>query len=544
MIVRFDADLRHIYCNPAVEDQLGVPAHAFIGKTPLETGGPRAQAEFVELSLRTALETGEEQEVEQSFPLPSGAKHFLTRIVPERDEQGRIRSLLAITRDITERKQAEDALKESEERFRQFFESLPQLVWTCRLDGTCDFLSPQWVRYTGLPEGAQLGYGWLEQLHPDDREPTLAVWKIAYDSGSDFNIKFRIRRHDGIYHWFYTRAVLLHDLDGRPTKWFGSNTDIDDFAQAEDALRESENQFRSYVETAPIGVFVCDERGRYVLVNPAATTITGYSSEELLAMSIPDLLPLESQVLAAGFFQVVSLTGRTSAEFAFRRKNGDIGTWFLEGVRLSPTRFMGLVTDITESKQAEEALRESEEQYHLLFESASDALFLSATDTGLIVEANTVASELYGYDREELLTKKSTDLSAEPEETQRRTHEAQTTPDQVINIPLRLHRKKDGTVFPVEITARSLSVKGRRLLLVAARDITERRRAEEKLQESEQRYRLLIETANEGILVAQGASLKFVNPIALELTGYTEEELLSLPFLGSFSFQVGKPTLV
>jgi PAS domain S-box-containing protein len=128
-------------------------------------------------------------------------------------------------------------------------------------------------------------------------------------------------------------------------------------------------------------------------------------------------------------------------------------------------------------------LGQSEERYRQLFESASDALFLVSTDTGQIVEANSMALELYGYDRDELLTRTSMDLSAEPEETLRFTYEMQTFPDRILNIPQRLHLKKDGTVFPVEITARRFAWKGHPVLFIAVRDITERKRAEEQIRQ-------------------------------------------------------------
>ena len=112
MIVRFDPHLRYIYCNPAVERQLGIPFHQLLGKTPLEFGTSVEQSQFIDVSLRRTLETGIEQEVEQSVPTPSGLRYFSTRMVPEHDDDGSIISLLAISRDITDRKRAEEVLQE------------------------------------------------------------------------------------------------------------------------------------------------------------------------------------------------------------------------------------------------------------------------------------------------------------------------------------------------------------------------------------------------------------------------------------------------
>jgi PAS domain S-box-containing protein len=124
--------------------------------------------------------------------------------------------------------------------------------------------------------------------------------------------------------------------------------------------------------------------------------------------------------------------------------------------------------------------RQSEERYRQLFEAESDAIFLVDNDSGRILEANNAASVMYGYSREELLTKRNTDLSAEPEDTQRVTQETPTLVDQVVTVPLRIHRKKDGTVFSVEITGRFFTWQGRSVHIAAIRDITERVRSEEE----------------------------------------------------------------
>jgi PAS domain S-box-containing protein len=140
-----------------------------------------------------------------------------------------------------------------------------------------------------------------------------------------------------------------------------------------------------------------------------------------------------------------------------------------------------LQREITERKQMEEALRESEDKYRQLFELESDAIFLIDNESGRILEANTAASALYGYTHEELLAKKNTDLSAEPDETRRVTETTPIIIDQVVFIALRFHRKKDGTVFPIEITGRFFTWRGRPVHIAAMRDITQRRRAEQLL---------------------------------------------------------------
>ncbi len=135
--------------------------------------------------------------------------------------------------ELQRRAEREAQLCNSLARFRTLAETMPQFVWTCDGEGRCDYLGPQWVSYTGIPEAEQLGHGWLENVHPDDRERVDSAWTNSTSTGVPFDVDFRIRRTDGSYRWFKTRALPKHGSDGKITQWLGTNTDIDDLRQAE-----------------------------------------------------------------------------------------------------------------------------------------------------------------------------------------------------------------------------------------------------------------------------------------------------------------------
>ncbi|HYP06531.1 MAG TPA: PAS domain S-box protein [Bryobacteraceae bacterium] len=153
--------------------------------------------------------------------------------------------------DITDRKEAEEALRTSEAQFRVLTESLPQLVWSCLPDGRCDYLSRQWVAYTGIAASEQLDLRWLDRvIHPDDRERTLEHWLGAVAGRHEYVIELRIRGADGEYRWFRGRAVPLRDDGGQAVKWFGTCTDIDDLKRAEEALRNANLELEEFAYVA------------------------------------------------------------------------------------------------------------------------------------------------------------------------------------------------------------------------------------------------------------------------------------------------------
>jgi PAS domain S-box-containing protein len=184
-------------------------------------------------TYHAAFDARRSYEMEYRLQRDDGAwRWLLERGTPNIGPGGEFEGYIGTCIDITEHRETVEALRESRARFKTLAESLPQMIWTCTRDGYTDYLSRQWLDYTGRSEAQQLGKGWLEQVHPDDRVKVEMQWSLVVGTGETFDMSFRIRRVDGAYRWFKTRAVPLRDPAGRILKWFGSNTDIEDFVNA------------------------------------------------------------------------------------------------------------------------------------------------------------------------------------------------------------------------------------------------------------------------------------------------------------------------
>ncbi|MCP4716605.1 MAG: PAS domain S-box protein, partial [Deltaproteobacteria bacterium] len=211
------------------------------------------------------------------------------------DEDGKPVSIMCLMRDITERKQAEDALRESEERYRLLIETSPDAITVTDLSGKLIMANQRNAELHGCERAEELlGLDAFELIAPADRQRAMENTRKTLETGGIKNIEYTMLRRDGTPFSAEISASALVDSAGKPTAFLGVVRDITERKQAEEALRESEEKHRTYIENAPDGIFIADSSGGYVDANQAACRMTGYSRAELLNMSIPELASPES----------------------------------------------------------------------------------------------------------------------------------------------------------------------------------------------------------------------------------------------------------
>jgi PAS domain S-box-containing protein len=239
-----------------------------------------------------------------------------------------------------------------------------------------------------------------------------------------------------------------------------------------DALRESGELYRAYFTASPIALFVSDSRGQYLEVNGAACALTGFGREELLAMSIADLLAGEDAPALAERLVGLLVLGSGRGEIRICRKDGSVRHCLVHASTIGADRLLGLLLDITDRKEAEEKLRESEERFRSLSEAAFEAIFVH--DGGRIVDVNQALCELGGYSWHELVGHDGFELIA-PEHRELVYRNLLSEYDRPFEIE---GMRRDGTRIPIEVQGRSFPYRGQIHRVVAIRDISERKKSE------------------------------------------------------------------
>jgi PAS domain S-box-containing protein len=250
---------------------------------------------------------------------------------------------------------------------RLVVDTIPTLAWSARPDGSAEFFNQRWLDYTGLSAEQALGSGWQVAIHPDDLPRILKRFREALNSGEPYEVEGRFRRFDGEFRWFLFRGSPLRDRSGKVSKWYGTNTDLEERKRAEDALRKSEERWRSVFENSAIGVALSDLNGRFLATNHVYQTIVGHTGEELLAINFLDLTHEEyRQANSALVTELVEGKRRQfQIEKKYRRKDGSL-IWvsnnvsLVPGTEMVPRFIMVLSEDITQRKRTEEALQRSE----------------------------------------------------------------------------------------------------------------------------------------------------------------------------------------
>jgi PAS domain S-box-containing protein len=434
-------------------------------------------------------------ETEPQVIMPDGSRRWLAWIIHAFfDEQGRVQEFQAVGRDITKRKEAEEALRQSELRFRMYTEGSLVGVYVVQ-DERLVYVNPVLAQFFGYTVQEMTGLPALDLVHPEDRN--LVRQKIAERLAGQPSERYSIRgirKNGALIHCELLGRLV--DYQGQPAI-LGSLLDITQRREAEEALRQSEKQYRFLVETMNDGLGAMDEHQRITYINPRITELLGYSEDELIGRQVSVLLDETNRKILQDNLNRRQSGDQTSYELVWTRKDD---SQFPAIVSPKPIfdaqgRFKGsfaIITDITARRQAEAEVRHRERYFRQLTENVSD-IFGLLTMEGKISYINPAINRLLGYRPEQLLGKSAFDL----------VHPDNLTALQELFSRL---KRQTGENFQTEIQVQhrngswhTWSVKGRNLLhdpvvkgiVINAQDITEQKSLEAALKQSTQKLRSL-----------------------------------------------------
>jgi PAS domain S-box-containing protein len=433
----------------------------------------------------------------------------------------------------------EKRLKESEERYRTLVETMNEGLVIVDRAGVVLFVNDRMCELMGYGRAELVGNQAISFFDEKNQE-TLRRELSQSSSGINMaGFEITVTAKGGGKVPLIASITALRDSRGAYKGSFGVVADITERKRAEEILRQSERRFRDLVELLPHFVFELDLNANIVFMNRGGLEGIGYTQEDIeKGLNVIEVIDQSDRDrIMLNFSKILQGERSHGNQYMMVRKDGAKAPIISYSVPIlsegRPIGVRGVAVDISEIRDAHEALRESEEKYRSLFENAGDAILIleaDGEDAGKIVRANRAAAEMHGYSLDEIVGLNISDLDA-PEEIRiiperiRRIQTGEWIKDEIH------HRRKDGTIFPVEITAGLLSFRDHSYILAIDRDISARRRAEEAIRASELKYRTILETIADGYheVDLQGA-LMLANDSLCKILGYPREELLGRSF--------------
>jgi len=464
-----------------------------------------------------------------------------------------VESVLGSARDITERKHSEEALRKSEEKYRSIFNTFDDLYYQTDMNGIITTLSPSCKKITGWEPSELIGLQ-VTNLYPYPEQRKLLLDHMFVNGEvHDYEVILRNKKGENL-NVSVTSHVVRNEA-GEPVAIEGALRNITERIRVENALHASEVRFRTLADFLPVMVFETDLNGMLTFGNRLILPVFGIDPSAIGSdiNVLNYIVPEEREMARENVKKMYAGIPRSSNEYTLIRHDGTtfpamISTSAIQEDRTkAPVGMRGVIIDLTERKEAEKALRESEELFRTLFNNASDAIYLHEMrpdgKPGQYIMVNEIACTRLLYSREELLrmspfdivsiahTRSMADISREIRKTGQATFDA-------------VHRRKDGSEYAVEINAHLFDLQGRQVSLSIARDITERKQMEDAIRASEQRLHAIIDGAAIPLFVInRNHEVIYWNRMLARYTGIPEEDILGTKEIWKAFYDMPRPIM-
>ena len=536
---------RNIYSNREVADFLGYSpeqVQAFGSSLFDNILHPEDAAAVANHHSRFAsMIAGEISEIEYRMKNADGQWHWLKSrdVLFSQSGSGSNIQILGTAEDITDRKQAVEALQESERRYQTLANISPVGIFRTDTTGSTTYVNPSWCEISGLSFDEALGYGWLDAVHPEDRIKIERGWQEDNQALKPSKAEYRFLHSDGTTSWVIGIAVPEINAENQVTGYVGAIADITYRIEAEEALRESEERYRTMVQILPDGITIHTD-GIIVYANDSANKIMKVNSRKPpIGRSIYDFIHPDFREITRKRIQRSVDKQKTiePIEQVFLTHDGKPITVLVTATSfkyLGKKSVLTVFTDISERKLAEETLKQSEAFINAVLDNLPIGVAVNSVDSS--VKFNYINNNFIKFYRTtiEALSKPNGFWKAVyHEKAFRELMRKKVTADCATGDVHRMYwedipitRKGEETTY---ITARNIPIPNDNLMISVVWDVTERKRAEELLKESESKFRGYIENAPDGIFIADcDGYLLDVNTAACDQLGYSRDELLKM----------------